>query len=818
LWFYAGAALAAAQALGAWLLRGSPDLRTAFGDLTLIVAASMPAVVVYRRRHEWRGCQAVFWTTIGIGALAWAIGQIAWTANEVLFHTPLPWLRWYALLNLVGSIAPLLALHARPHRGPRRADAAIIGVDIAGLAIIVAYLYLFFVIGPGNVEPSTGPPTLLLRFTQAQRLLLLAGMIATLVSARHSEWSGTFRRLAIAAAIGLIGRLVVNAAIARSAYYTGSPLDLAWSLPFLIYAWAAAKSPASSPVAEDEVELSLSSAPWLIFSVLTAVPLTELLTGTRSSPSPRVQEFREIASNSAMLGLLALLAVRVAVERAARRDIKDRLRLMAAAVQQTDDLTLIIRNDDRVHYANSAFSQALGYSSAELVRLAPEALIAADAQKAFRELMARARNGQVARGTLTRIRKDGTTFMTSVTAVPLMNARGELSHLVAVERDITDDLRRRDQLIHAERLSAVGQLVSGVAHEINNPLQAIVGFTEIMLGTEQRRESRRDLERIFTEANRAGKIVRNLLAFVRRSSHARTRDDLNDIVQATISLRAYELRVAGIELVEQYDAALPAVFVNREEIQQVILNLVLNAEQAMLSAHKRGRLTIATRRLDDQVYVDVTDDGPGVPAAIAGKIFEPFFTTKAVGQGTGLGLSIGMGIAESHGGCLGLVNIADRGARFRLTLPALDGARLRSTTAERRSPPLTIQSRSALVVDDEPAVRDLVGRMLRRRGYVVDIAEDGEEALALAGKNEYALMVCDVKMPRMRGVDVFERIRAIAPGLSERFVFVTGDAVAPDIADMAAAHGIPLLAKPFTSADLDNILGPLDREPSTTST
>ena len=241
---------------------------------------------------------------------------------------------------------------------------------------------------------------------------------------------------------------------------------------------------------------------------------------------------------------------------------------------------------------------------------------------------------------------------------------------MAVERDTTQEEQLRDQLIHSERLAAVGQLVSGVAHELNNPLQSIVGFTELLIGAESRQATLADLEQVRAAAHRAAKIVRNLLAFVRRSSAERSVVILNDIIESTVELRRYELATAGIQLEEAYDHDLPPVLVNREEIQQILLNLLLNAEQAMRSADLRGRLSVRTGRTgSSDLVIDIRDDGPGVPPALAARIFEPFFSTKGVGEGTGLGLSLALGIAEAHGGSLTLIPVPS-GACFRLTLPA----------------------------------------------------------------------------------------------------------------------------------------------------
>ena len=195
-----------------------------------------------------------------------------------------------------------------------------------------------------------------------------------------------------------------------------------------------------------------------------------------------------------------------------------------------------------------------------------------------------------------------------------------------------------------------------------------MGFTELLLRNESREPVRRDLERVQVEADRAAKIVRNLLAFARRSALERSLVDLSEVVRSTVALKAFDFQAAHIEIQEDYGRDLPLVVASREEIRQVVLNLVSNAEHAIRSAGRPGVIRVRTGSLDDRACIEVSDDGPGVPAAMTGRIFEPFFTTKTVGQGTGLGLSISLGIAEAHGGSLTL-STSDRGAAFLLLLP-----------------------------------------------------------------------------------------------------------------------------------------------------
>ena len=240
----------------------------------------------------------------------------------------------------------------------------------------------------------------------------------------------------------------------------------------------------------------------------------------------------------------------------------------------------------------------------------------------------------MARATATLKRKDGSTFPAAFTAALLIEPAGGASHLLGVVRDLSDDIRMQEQLVRSERLSAIGELVSGVAHEINNPLQSVIGNLELVMAARHDPAVMEDLERVRWEAARAGRIIRNLLAFVRKSPNERLLADLNEIVQGTVSLRAYELGNTGVELREDYAPNLPLVLVNREEIQQVVLNLVINAQQSMVGRRAARHAHRVRRALSGaDAVLEVADDGPGMPPEMAGRVFEPFFTTKGDRRG-----------------------------------------------------------------------------------------------------------------------------------------------------------------------------------------
>jgi PAS domain S-box-containing protein len=402
------------------------------------------------------------------------------------------------------------------------------------------------------------------------------------------------------------------------------------------------------------------------------------------SIGPSGDSFRMLLTSLLTVGGLGLLTLRLAAQGDALQRSDAKTRLLVAATEQTGEMILITRADGAFEHANDAFLRDMGYSRAELASLHFADLIERGMERLRDHISTVVKERGIWRGTLLRRRKDGSTFPAASTVVALKKESGVLTHFVHVERDITEELQLRDQLVHSERLSAVGELVSGVAHEINNPLQTIIGCVELMLDEQKDPQGRRDLDLVRKEAARAAQIVRNLLAFVRRSAPDRVSIDLNAIVKATVDLRQYHLEQRDILLRVEYAASDLPVLVNREEIQQIILNLVLNAEQAITAAKERGTITIRTFMSGRHSVVEVTDDGPGISAELRGRVFEPFFSTKEVGQGTGLGLSISHGIASAHGGSLDLCP-SEIGACFRLALPAY----VRTDVVDNRFPELT---------------------------------------------------------------------------------------------------------------------------------
>jgi signal transduction histidine kinase len=382
----------------------------------------------------------------------------------------------------------------------------------------------------------------------------------------------------------------------------------------------------------------------------------------------------------------------------------------------------------------------------------------------------------------------------------------------ALIRDVSErkklDDETRDlyhQLLQAEKMAALGQTISGVAHELNNPLATIQNWAERLSERKLEPSVRRGIETILSESERAARIVRSLLTFARKRQTTRAMVDVNQVVRETLALRAYEQRVTNIAVIVALATGLPQVFADGQQVQQVLLNLIINAEQAMLSANGRGVLVVRTWHDPHQesVILEINDDGPGIPDDLQPKIFDPFFTTKEVGQGTGLGLTVAYAIVQEHGGRIRLESRSSAGASFYVELP-ITGSKLLpvpTVRAGKTSADATAGA-SILVVEDEAALAAAVTDALRDADYVVERAADGEEALARVREQQFDLVICDLKMPRLDGQSFYRTLEEANPDLAHRVIFVTGDVAGTDAETFLKESGCRFLAKPFRLGDL----------------
>jgi PAS domain S-box-containing protein len=413
-------------------------------------------------------------------------------------------------------------------------------------------------------------------------------------------------------------------------------------------------------------------------------------------------------------------------------------------------------------------------------------------------------------------RADGNPVWVEVTGRADSPTEDQTVRVEALVRDVSErkklDDETRDiyhQLLQAEKMAALGQTISGVAHELNNPLATILSWAErLSQRTGLDEPVRRGLDTILSESERAARIVRSLLTFARKRQTTRAMVDVNQVVRETIALRAYEQRLTNVTVIDALAAGLPQVFADGHQVQQVLLNLVINAEQAMVSAHGRGVLVVRTWHDAEQesVILEINDDGPGISDDLQLKIFDPFFTTKEVGKGTGLGLTVAYAIVHEHGGRIRLESHPGAGASFYVELP-VTGAKLQVVAAPREGAgtrPATdpVAGASILVVEDEAKLASAVVDALRDAGYLVEHASDGQAALDRIKGQPFDVVICDLKMPKMDGKTFYRTLSAASPALARRVVFVTGDVAGTDAESFLEDSGCRWLAKPFRLGDL----------------
>jgi len=506
------------------------------------------------------------------------------------------------------------------------------------------------------------------------------------------------------------------------------------------------------------------------------------------------------------------------------RVLEDKLRILLQVVERCPVSVVITDAQGRIDYVNPRFTEATGLSLAD-VRGRPPGSLAPDSEPdgTRRELRRAMSEGREWRGELLSHRPDGEAVRELASFSPIRDARGGITAFVGLLEDVTERRRSeqalaatQQQLLHAQKMEAVGRLAGGVAHDFNNLLNVIVGYAELLSRTLARGDTRRArIDQILQAAMRAGALTRRLLAFSRNQVLQPRVIDLNAAVGETEQMLR---RLIGehIELVLRLGETVGQVRVDPGQLEHVLLNLAVNARDAMPGG---GVLTLATSVAEEapagavpHFVIAVGDTGVGMDEGTRARIFEPFFTTKPTGEGTGLGLATVYGIVEQSGGSIRVESEPGRGTTFRIHLPGVDDPPepLAASTSSR---PRLRGHETVLLVEDQDALREVVRESLRLLGYRVLVAPDGEAALELARRHEGALdlLVTDIVMPRLSGGALASRLLAERPAL--RVLYITGHAT-----DMVTRHGAleagVLLEKPFSTEALSQkVREVLDRPP-----
>ncbi|EFO79577.1 multi-sensor hybrid histidine kinase [Oscillochloris trichoides DG-6] len=403
-----------------------------------------------------------------------------------------------------------------------------------------------------------------------------------------------------------------------------------------------------------------------------------------------------------------------------------------------------------------------------------------------------------------------------VSAHVMQNGSGKPSGLHCIARNLTDRRRLEQQLIQSEKLSAIGQLVAGVAHELNNPLTSVSGYAQLTLRNKDLSpETRQDIEQIHAQSERAAKIVQNLLIFAREHTPERSTVVINEVLRSALALQAYQLRVDNIAVQLDLDPNLSTTIADPHQLQQVFLNLITNARHAMVERGGAGTLTLRTRVVPAQelgqepmIRIEVADTGIGIPERNLRKIFNPFFTTKPIGQGTGLGLSICFGIIQEHDGQIWAESQQGAGTRVYVTLPVRQAALAQNvlTLPPEALPRSADHALNILVIDDEEPVLRLIDRLLHEQGHHSTTFQTAAEGLQAITAQHFDVILCDVRMPGMNGFEMLAAIRQRDPELAERLIFMTGDTLSQNTREQLEESGNVCLPKPFAISQLETTL------------
>ena len=752
------------------------------------------------------------WRWIGAGCASFLVGALVWTYYAFWLRAtpPYPSLADAAFLGIyvcliVGIMTLVRGQPTRRTDPELLLDAVLVTFTVGALA----YEYLLEPLLRGATPGSTAALWTSIGWSIVGVAVLWMVLIEML---RRIVFPVATAALVLPGIVALaIGSLVYAVVALGGSYRPGGPLDLAWDAGLLMIAAAAALAPDDRVLPGEAFGLTARVAALVVgLAGMTGMAIVAVV-----RPEPGTDVAIIIGIGMSIIGARVLYSLGVDRRYAhlleeevanqtrslmsslgATASAERNLRLLMEAVP---DAITVLDREGRVLDGNPA---GLGF----------DWLDSAGTQVA-RENLAAAFGGELCRFEVPFQRPDGSDGTAQVLFAPVRE-RGRIPKVLALVRDITEQRRAQTQLQQADKLAAMGQLVSGVAHEINNPAAIISGFAQTLLLDQLTPDQRETLQMMYDEATRIGRITSNLLAFARAGNKERTLVDLNEIVRRTFALRSYHLTTLNITVNLELDENNPKTWANGSEMQQMLLNLLINAEQALTGVTGRRAITIGTSSSGEAyVRLQVADTGPGVPPDIKEKIFDPFFTTKPVGTGTGLGLSICYGIVHDHGGRIWLDSKASQanggGAVFTIEL-------LRDARSQQRQTPPPVPTPAAarshdgalsvLLIDDEEGLRRAVLSFLKRRGMHAIAVGDGTDALRALRRQHFDVIVSDVRMPGMSGGEFLERLRRDYPAMVNRLVFTTGDTFATDTAELLRESGVPSLVKPYDFAKLEDLL------------
>jgi PAS domain S-box-containing protein len=512
-------------------------------------------------------------------------------------------------------------------------------------------------------------------------------------------------------------------------------------------------------------------------------------------------------------GTVVDISERIAVEERLRREQE----FVRQLVANFPEMIAVLDLEGKFTFVSSRIQELLGRSADQVIGTSLGAFAHPDDAGRLKSSLRRFGSGDLKHAQIEYRAKhaDGSWRMLRASVSPLFDGAGKINGIIASARDVTSAKEAEKQKLQTEKLAAMGEMMSGVAHELNNPLTAILGVSDLIRDRAADDATRRQAEIVLKQARRAAGIVQNLLAFSRPSPLASQEVSPQEIIKQVVEQQAEPLRQKNIAIEVAAAGTLPMIQGDPRLLQQVFVNLITNAEQAITAAKDHGTIHISLQHAEGKISFVFSDDGPGIPSENLPKIFDPFFTTKRPGGGTGLGLTICLAIVKEHGGMMEIDSSTREGTRVRVILPAVvkEPTTPAVTMAPRNSAvqrpaggSTVLNGHSAYVVDDEESIREIVQEGLVARGMRVEGASSSEEALAHLANHSYGFVICDFNLPGLNGGQFFERAR-LQPGTAgTRFIFMTGALLDTETTAQFAQHGASMLQKPFHMAALAALL------------
>jgi PAS domain S-box-containing protein len=511
-------------------------------------------------------------------------------------------------------------------------------------------------------------------------------------------------------------------------------------------------------------------------------------------------------------GTIVDVTERLEIERKLHREQEFNRRL----IECFPDLIVVLDREGRFTFVSERVKDILGVPPEEYLGRPIGQRVGTEDQVKLADMCDDVISGRLAHAHLdVRARHvNGSPKVIRISASPLFDENGAITGIVSSGADVTESLLIEQQLAQKEKFAAMGEMMTGAAHELNNPLTAILGVSDLLREHAPDDAARRRADLILQQARRAASIVQNLLSFSRRSPQGRSKVNLEEIVRDALKSHQAALSQKNVRVAFETPRDLPRIEGDRKLLMQIFSNIIANAEQSIAGVRDSGNLVISFARENETVRATFADDGAGIPAENLGRIFDPFFSTKRPGGGGGLGLTLCLAVAKEHGGTVKVESTPGAGATFHVLLPVAQGAiplAVPSAPVAQKSLPgnEALEGHTVLVVDDEEGIREVVQEGLSLRGMTVEAVESSEAALSYLASHDCEIVVCDFNLPGMSGDQFSRQVRAQHGGSPPRFVFMTGELLEPEAFDRFRAEGARLLQKPFHVSALADLLAEL---------